>query len=100
MPQEKQGFTYFRHIGGAGVVELQQKVFRLCSRITFSFQDDKVLVSVDSKDGQEVIEVDNVLGMVGYRPDTTITEELQVFTQKLHLTPSIYFPLGPLLLRH
>jgi len=63
--EEKQGFTYFRHIGGAGVVELQQK-------------DNKVLVSVDSKDGQEVIEVDNILGMVGYRPDTAITEELQV----------------------
>ena len=87
MPQEKQGFTYFRHIGGAGVVELQQKVFSLCSRIIFSLQDDKVLVSVDSKNGQEVIKVDNVLGMVGYRPDTTITEELQVLscTQKIHL---------------
>ena len=44
----------------------------------FLLQDDKVLVSVDSKDGQEVVEVDNVLAMVGYRPDTAITEELQV----------------------
>ena len=66
----------------------------------FLLQDDKVLVSVDSKDGQEVIEVDNVLGMVGYRPDTTITEELQVFTQKIHPIPFIYSPSGPLLLRH
>ena len=66
----------------------------------FLLQDDKVLVSVDSKDGQEVIEVDNVLGMVGYRPDTAITEELQVFTHKIHLIHIIYFPLGSLLLRH
>ena len=53
----------------------------------FLLQDDRVLVSVDSKDGQEVIEVDNVLGMVGYRPDTAITEELQVFncTKKMDL---------------
>ena len=53
----------------------------------FLSQDDRVLVSVDSKDGQEVIEVDNVLGMVGYRPDTAITEELQVLssTQKMDL---------------
>ena len=53
----------------------------------FLLQDDKVLVSVDSKSGQEVIEVDNVLAMVGYRPDTTITEELQVFNcnQKIDL---------------
>lgn len=35
MPKEKEGFTYFRHISGAGVVELQQKVFRLCSKITY-----------------------------------------------------------------
>ena len=44
-------------------------------------------MGVDSKDGQEVIEVDNVLAMVGYRPDTTITEELQVFdcNQKMDL---------------
>ena len=26
----------------------------------------------------EVLEVDNILAMVGYRPDTSITEELQV----------------------
>ena len=26
----------------------------------------------------KVIEVDNILAMVGYRPDTSITEELQV----------------------
>ena len=26
----------------------------------------------------EVLEVDNILAMVGYRPETAITEELQV----------------------
>ena len=36
------------------------------------------MVSVDSMGKNEVIEVDNILAMVGYRPDTSITEELQV----------------------
>ena len=65
-----------------GLFSLKFRKLRLAKNLTimkyFLLQDDKVLVSVDSKDGQEVIEVDNVLGMVGYRPDTTITEELQV----------------------
>ena len=70
---------------------LKFRKLRLAKNLTIMkyllLQDDKVLVSVDSKDGQEVIEVDNVLGMVGYRPDTAITEELQVLscTQKIHL---------------
>jgi len=63
--EEKQGFSSFRHIGGSGVVALQNK-------------GDKVLVSVDSMGKTEVFEVDNILAMVGYRPDTSITEELQV----------------------
>ena len=41
-------------------------------------QGDKVLVSVDSMGKNEVLEVDNILAMVGYRPETAITEELQV----------------------
>ena len=41
-------------------------------------QGDKVLVSVDSMGENEVLEVDNILAMVGYRPETAITEELQV----------------------
>ena len=41
-------------------------------------QGDKVLISVDSMGKNGVLEVDNILAMVGYRPDTAITEELQV----------------------
>jgi len=63
--EAKQGFSSFRHIGGTGVVALQKK-------------GDKVLVSVDSMGKNEVLEVDNILAMVGYRPETAITEELQV----------------------
>ena len=70
---------------------LKFRKLRLAKNLTIMkyllLQDDKVLVSVDSKSGQEVIGVDNILGMVGYRPDTTITEELQVFdcNQKMDL---------------
>ena len=37
---------------------------------------------MDSKGQEEDLEVDNILAMVGYRPDTSITEELQVGYQK------------------
>ena len=37
---------------------------------------------MDSKGKEEDLEVDNILAMVGYRPDTSITEELQVGYQK------------------
>ena len=40
------------------------------------------MVRVDSKGKEEELEVDNILAMVGYRPDTSITEELQVGYQK------------------
>lgn len=63
---------------------LEWSLFRKRSRLPSLFkvsifkQGDKVLVSVDSMGKNEVLEVDNILAMVGYRPETAITEELQV----------------------
>ena len=64
------------------------------------YQGDKVLVSLDSVGEKEDLEVDNILAMVGYRPDTSITEELQVRKANLHLLLlGVYnFFLGSLLL--
>ena len=41
----------------------------------------------------EVLEVDNILAMVGYRPDTSITEELQVTYYNATATYMGYQPL-------
>ena len=65
---------------------LQKKVKNPSSNnLTFYHQGDKVLVSLDSVGEKEDLEVDNILAMVGYRPDTSITEELQVRKANLHL---------------
>ena len=52
-----------------------------------------MLVSVNSMGKNEVLEVDNILAMVGYRPDTSITEELQVRYYKATGTCLGYQPL-------
>ena len=50
-----------------------------------TYQGDKVLVSLDSVGEKEDLEVDNILAMVGYRPDISITEELQVRKVNYHV---------------
>ena len=67
------------------MVALQKKVKNPSSNNLTFYQGDKVLVSLDSVGEKEDLEVDNILAMVGYRPDTSITEELQVRKANLHL---------------
>ena len=64
---------------------LQKKVKNPSSNNLTFYQGDKVLVSLDSVGEKEDLEVDNILAMVGYRPDTSITEELQVRKVNYHV---------------
>ena len=67
------------------MVALQKKVKNPSSNNLTFYQGDKVLVSLDSVGEKEDLEVDNILAMVGYRPDTSITEELQVRKVNYHV---------------
>ena len=75
-PQEgeeaRRGFASFRHLPGAEVVGLKE-------------QEGQVVVQL-SGGGEEVVE--HLVAMVGYRPDTSITRELQVVAGVSTMPPS------------
>jgi hypothetical protein len=76
-----QGFAAFRHLPGAEVVEVRKQVgpAPMYLAVDPPLQGDGLFVRLTVADGpEEELEVDNVLAMVGYRPDTSITSELQV----------------------
>ena len=78
--EAKKGFTAFRHLGGTEVVEVKEQVSPGDTVVCYQpCQGDRLCVRLVTSSGdQEEVVVDNVLAMVGYRPDTSLTQELQV----------------------